>query len=83
MKLHSALWAYRVAYKTTVGTTTFNLTFGMNVVLPMDFVIPTLWVAKKLEWMGHELCDKIDDFEKLNKTKLSAMQWLTCMLKIE
>ena len=53
-KLHSALWAYRVAYKNGLGTTPFNMVFGLNAVLPIEFLIPTLRVAKELQWTGHE-----------------------------
>lgn len=41
-KLHSAIWAYRVAYKTVLGTTPFNMVFGLNTVLPLEFLLPTL-----------------------------------------
>ncbi|MCO5598133.1 hypothetical protein L7F22_052225 [Adiantum nelumboides] len=52
-KLHSALWAYRVAYKTSIGTTPFNMVYGIQAILPLEFLIPTLRVAKELEWTGH------------------------------
>ena len=35
LKLHAALWAYRVAYKTLIETTPFNMVFGLDVILPM------------------------------------------------
>ena len=35
MKLHSAIWAYRVAYKKSIGTTPFNLVFGLDAILPI------------------------------------------------
>ena len=44
-KLHSALWAYRVAYKTVLGTTPFNMVYGLNVILSIEFLVPALWVA--------------------------------------
>ena len=71
--LQSALWAYRVAYKSSTGTTPFNLAYGMNAVLPMDFLIPTLRVAKNLEWTGHDLSQRIDDLEKLDESCLMAI----------
>ena len=49
MLLQPVLWVYRVAYKSSIGTTPFNLVYGMNAMLPMDFLIPTLRVAKNLE----------------------------------
>ena len=42
MLLQSALWAYRVAFKSSIETTPFNLVYEMNAILPMDFLIPTL-----------------------------------------
>ena len=55
LKLHFALWAYRVAYKTSTGTTPFNMVFGLDAILPMEFLLPTLKVAQTLNWTGHEL----------------------------
>ena len=49
-KLHAALWAYRVAYKPKLHTTPFNLVFGLNAILPIEFLLPTLRIAKQLEW---------------------------------
>ncbi|MCO5604952.1 hypothetical protein L7F22_059127 [Adiantum nelumboides] len=48
-KLHSALWAYRVAYKTSIDTTPFNMVYGIQAILPPEFPIPTFRVAKDLE----------------------------------
>ncbi|MCO5573220.1 hypothetical protein L7F22_026989 [Adiantum nelumboides] len=72
-KLHSALWAYRVAYKTSIGTTPFNMVYGIHAILPLEFLIPTLRVAKELEWTGHELSKQIDVLEKLDETRLRAV----------
>ena len=59
--------AYRVAYKTAIGTTPFNLVFGLDAILPLEFLIPTLRVAKELEWTSHELSERLDDLEKLDE----------------
>ena len=48
-KLHSVLWAYRCAYKTAIDTTPFNLVFGLDAILPIEFLIPTLRVAQELQ----------------------------------
>ena len=71
--LQSALWAYRVAYKTAVGKTPFNLAFGMNAILPIEFLVPTLRVAKQLQWDGHELSQRLDKLEKLHETRLMVV----------
>ena len=70
LKLNSALWAYRVAYKTAIGTTPFNLVFGLDAILPLEFLIPTLRVVKELEWTGHELSHRLHEVEQLDKFKL-------------
>ncbi|MCO5593608.1 hypothetical protein L7F22_047623 [Adiantum nelumboides] len=72
-KLHSALWAYQVAYKTSIGTTPFNMVYGSQAILPLEFLISTLWVAKDLEWTGHELTRQIEILEKLDETILRAV----------
>ena len=41
-KLHSALWAYRTAYKTSIQTTPFRLAFGLEAVMPVEFQVPSL-----------------------------------------
>ncbi|MCO5577836.1 hypothetical protein L7F22_049587 [Adiantum nelumboides] len=72
-KLHSALWAYRVAYKISIGTTPFNMVYGIQAILPLEFLIPTLRVAKELEWTGHELSEQLEILEKLDETRLRAV----------
>ena len=43
-KLHSALWAYRTAYKTSIRTTPFRLAFGLEVVMSIEFQVPSLHI---------------------------------------
>ena len=71
--MHSVLWAYRVAYKTAIGATPFKLVFELNAILPIEFLIPTLRVAQRLEWTGHELSDRVDQLEKLEEKRLLAI----------
>ena len=65
MKLHLALWAYRVAYKTAIGTTPFNLVYRLDAILPIEFLIPTLRVAKSLN--GLAINCRLDELEKLDE----------------
>ena len=73
LKLHASLWAYRVAYKTSIGTMPFNMVFGLDAIIPMEFLIPTLRVAKELNWTGHELLKRLEDLEKLDETRLATV----------
>ncbi len=73
LKLPSVLWAYRVAYKTAIGTMPFNMVFGLDAILPLEFPIPTLRVAQQLEWTGHELSERLEEIEKLDETRLKAV----------
>ena len=72
-KLHSVIWAYKIAYKIAIGMTPYDLIFSLNAILPIEFLLPTLRVAQELNWTGHELLARIDDLEKLDKTYLLAL----------
>ena len=74
-KLIATLWAYQqVAYKTLIGTTPFNMVFGLDSILSMKFLIPTLRVAQELKWTGHQLSDCIEDLEQLDETCLKTIE---------
>ena len=49
LKLLLALWAYCMAFKMALGTTPFNMVYGLDTILPLEFLIPTLRIAKGLE----------------------------------
>lgn len=73
LKLNSALWAYQVAYKTAIGTMPFNLVFGLEVILPLEYLIPTLRVVKELEWTSHKLSHRLHKLEQLENFRLRAV----------
>jgi DNA-binding MltR family transcriptional regulator len=41
-KLHSAVWAYQTSYKTSIRSTPFRMAFGLEVVMPSEFIVPSL-----------------------------------------
>jgi hypothetical protein len=43
-KLHSALWAYRTSYKTSIRSTPFRIAFGLEAVMPSEFIVPSLLI---------------------------------------
>ena len=48
-KLPFALHAYRTGVRTSIGATLYSLVYGMEVVLPIEMEIPSLWVLREVE----------------------------------
>ncbi|RYA79198.1 hypothetical protein DD594_27955, partial [Enterobacter cloacae complex sp. 4DZ1-17B1] len=62
LKLQTALWAYRTAYKVTTGMTPFRMVYGTEAVVPMVFVIPSLTMAVKYGLdFNHNLKKRLDE----------------------
>ncbi|MCO5600928.1 hypothetical protein L7F22_055045 [Adiantum nelumboides] len=72
-KVHATLWTYRVAFKTSIDTAPFNMVYGIQAILQLEFLIPTLQVAKDLKWTRHELSGQIEVLKKLDETSLRAV----------
>lgn len=66
-KLDSALWAFRTAYKVTTGFTPFKLVYGLEAVVPMEFLVPSLRVA-----VAHKLSE--DDSLQYRMEKLLELE---------
>ncbi len=49
------------------------MVYGLDAILPMEFLLPTLRVAQTLEWNGHEFSDRLDELKKLDETRLRAV----------
>jgi len=45
-KLHDALWAYRIAYKTPLGMSPHQLVYGKTCHLPIELEFKTYWAIK-------------------------------------
>ena len=45
--LSNVLWAYRTSKRSSTGATTFVLTYGHNIVLPMEMVVNSLRIVKQ------------------------------------
>lgn len=78
IKVPSALWAHHTTYKkVTVRNHFIHLVYGLNVTLQIEFLLPTLKVAKDLKWTtSHELSNMVDELEKLDNLFLLA---IACM----
>ncbi|XP_076940268.1 uncharacterized protein LOC143609390 [Bidens hawaiensis] len=54
IKLDDALLAYRTAYKTPIGTTSYRLVYGKFCHLPMELSHRALWAIKSVNMDYHE-----------------------------
>ena len=50
LKLDNALWAYRTAYKTPIGTTPYNLVYSKDCHLPVELEYKAAWAVKLLNF---------------------------------
>ena len=46
------------------------MVYGLDAILPLEFLLPTLQVAQQLEWNVHELLERLDNLDRLEKTQL-------------
>ena len=45
LRIPVVLWAYRTTCKKLTGNTPFKLAYGQEVVMPMEYIVPSLRVA--------------------------------------
>ena len=62
-KLTVALWAYRTAYKVATHCTPFNLAFGLEEVMLMEYLVPSLRVAVQARLIEKSLTERLLELE--------------------
>ena len=69
--LPSALWAYCTSYKVTTGHTPFQLMYGQEAVVSIEFMVPSLTIAidNKLGDMK-SLKERLYNLNKLDERRL-------------
>nr|XP_009588881.1 uncharacterized protein LOC104086342 [Nicotiana tomentosiformis] len=67
-KLDEALWTYRIAFKTTIGTSPFKLVYGKSCHLPVEIEHKAYWAIKALNLdlslAGDHMLEQMNELEE-------------------
>ena len=72
LRVNTVLWAYRTTCKKLTGHTPFSLVYGQEVVMPMEYIMPSLKIAQ-ITGMGdtdtvHEMLAQLLPWRKTNSS---------------
>lgn len=75
IKLDDALWAYRTAFKTPIGTTPFNILYGKSCHLPVELEYRALWATKAMNFDIKTASEKrLIQLEELEEIRQNAYE---------
>ena len=58
VKIPIVLWAYRTTCKKLTGQTPFKLAYGQEVVMPMEYIVPSLKIATLTDLANEETVEE-------------------------
>ena len=71
--MSSALWAFRTAYKVSIGLTPFKLAYGLEAVVPMEFVVPSLRIAMTEKLLLEDsVQNRLDQLMQLEEDRIQS-----------
>ncbi|XP_021724274.1 uncharacterized protein LOC110691627 [Chenopodium quinoa] len=72
-KLIDSLWAYRTAFKTPIGTTSYKLVYGKNCHLPIEMEHQTHWAIKQINFDLHSTGEqRLLELHELEELRMNA-----------
>lgn len=67
------LWAYITTCKKLAGQTLFKLVYGTKAIIPMEYIIPNLWIAAMTHMVDHEAFEeRLAQLEELEEERFLA-----------
>jgi hypothetical protein len=75
IKIHHVVWVYNTTYKITTGYSTFRLTYGMEVFLPIELEVMTLCITITMKLpLDESQRHRLLELNELDKLQLKAYQ---------
>ena len=73
------LWAYRTAPQSSIRETPFSLTYGIEVVIPVELEVPNYWVMHFHELQNEETLKVNLDLLKVKREQ--SVVWMAAYMK--